>query len=143
MLVSPRQFPGRVFANRFPQGNVPLDRRREAPPEAVAPMTVLPNSAAARDIATLIHPYTNLDRHRESGPFVIAKGHGCWVEDDSGRRYLEGMAGLWSASLGFSERRLTEAATRQLERLPYTHLFNHRSCDPAIDLAERLLAIAP
>src|SRR5579871_4379625 len=117
--------------------------RRGAPPEAVEPMTVAANSSAARDIATLLHPYTNLDRHRETGPFVIARGHGCWVEDDSGRRYLEGMAGLWSASLGFSETRLAQAATRQLERLPYTHLFNHRSSDPAIDLAEQLLALAP
>jgi 4-aminobutyrate--pyruvate transaminase len=106
-------------------------------------MTVLPNSVAARDIASLVHPYTNLDKHQSVGPFVISKGEGCYVEDDSGRRYLEGMAGLWCASLGFSEPRLVAAATRQLERLPYSHLFNHRSYDPAVDLAEKLLQIAP
>jgi 4-aminobutyrate---pyruvate transaminase len=106
-------------------------------------MTALPNSTAARDIATLVHPYTNLERHAEVGPFVITRGDGCYVEDDSGRRYLEGMSGLWSASLGFSEPRLVAAATRQLERLPYSHLFGGRSVDPAIDLAEALLAIAP
>jgi 4-aminobutyrate--pyruvate transaminase len=106
-------------------------------------MTALPNSTAARDIANLIHPYTNLDRHREVGPFVIARGEGCFVEDDAGNRYLEGMAGLWCASLGFSEPRLAAAAARQLERLPYAHLFNHRSFDPAIDLAEKLVGLAP
>ena len=74
---------------------------------------------------------------------MISKGDGCFVEDDSGKRYLEALAGLWSASLGFSEPRLVAAATRQLEKLPYTQLFSHRSHDPAIDLAEKLLALAP
>ena len=106
-------------------------------------MTAKPNSTAARDIATLIHPYTNLDRHREVGPFVIASGDGCYVYDDAGRKYLEGLAGLWSASLGFSEPRLVAAATRQMQRLPYSQIFGGRSTEPAIDLAEALLAIAP
>ena len=106
-------------------------------------MTALPNSTAARDIANLIHPYTNLDRHQTTGPFVIRRGDGCYVEDDNGKRYLEGMAGLWSASLGFSEPRLVAAATRQMQQLPYSHLFNHRSFDPAIDLAEKLIGLAP
>jgi 4-aminobutyrate--pyruvate transaminase len=106
-------------------------------------MTALPNSTAARDIATLIHPYTNLDRHREVGPFVISSGDGCYVYDEGGKRYLEGLAGLWSASLGFSEPRLVAAATRQMQRLPYSQIFGGRSHEPAIDLAEKLLSIAP
>ncbi len=106
-------------------------------------MTTNPNSNAARDIANLIHPYTNLDRHAEVGPIVMKGGDGVYVTDDGGRRYLEGMAGLWSASLGFSEPRLAAAASRQLAELPFYHLFNHRSHEPAIELSERLLAIAP
>ena len=106
-------------------------------------MTALPNSTAARDIRALIHPYTNLDRHREVGPFVISSGDGCYVYDEGGKRYLEGLAGLWSASLGFSEPRLVAAATRQMQRLPYSQIFGGRSHEPAIDLAEKLLSIAP
>jgi 4-aminobutyrate--pyruvate transaminase len=106
-------------------------------------MSALPNSLAARDIATLVHPYTNLDKHQEVGPFVIASGDGCYVYDDAGRRYLEGLAGLWSASLGFSEPRLVAAATRQMEKLPYSQIFGGRSHEPAIELAEALLKIAP
>lgn len=106
-------------------------------------MSFLPNSAAARDIASLIHPYTNLDKHQTVGPFVASAGEGVYITDDSGKRYLEGMAGLWSASLGFSEPRLAAAAARQLEVLPFYHTFNHRSHEPAIDLAEALLRIAP
>ena len=77
-------------------------------------MTSHPNSLAGRDIASVIHPYTNLEQHKIVGPTVIAKGEGVYVYDDSGKRYLEGMAGLWSTSLGFSEKRLVEAAREQL-----------------------------
>ncbi|MCW3473295.1 aspartate aminotransferase family protein [Limobrevibacterium gyesilva] len=106
-------------------------------------MNHLPNSTAARDIATLIHPYTNLDRHMTAGPLVMTRGEGVYVFDDSGKRYLEGMAGLWSVSLGFGEQRLVDAATRQMQALPYSQLFGHRSHEPAIELAEKLLAMAP
>lgn len=101
------------------------------------------NSNAINDIATIIHPYTNLRKHGQSGPVIVTRGDGVFVEDESGRRYLEGMAGLWSTSLGFSEKRLVEAAVRQFEKLPYYHLFNHRSTEPSIALAEKLLEIAP
>ena len=106
-------------------------------------MNHLPNSTAARDIATLIHPYTNLDRHMTTGPVVMTRGEGVYVYDDTGKRYLEGMAGLWSTSLGFGEKRLVQAAVRQLEALPYSQIFAHRSHEPAIDLAEKLLSMAP
>ena len=102
-----------------------------------------PNSLAGRDIATVIHPYTNLEQHKTVGPTVIARGEGVYVYDDSGKRYLEGMAGLWSTSLGFSEKRLVEAAVRQMEKLPTYHIFNGRSNEPMIELAEALLKIAP
>ncbi len=90
-----------------------------------------------------LHPYTPLKAHRENGPFVISRGDGVYVYDDTGKRYLEGMAGLWCTSLGFSEQRLVDAATRQLKDLPYSHLFAHRSTPPAIELAEALVSMAP
>jgi 4-aminobutyrate---pyruvate transaminase len=106
-------------------------------------MVAQPNSLAGRDVANVIHPYTNLEQHKITGPTVIAKGEGVYVYDDSGRKYLEGMAGLWSTSLGFSEKRLVEAAVRQMEKLPTYHIFNGRSNEAMIELAEALLKIAP
>jgi 4-aminobutyrate---pyruvate transaminase len=106
-------------------------------------MVAQPNSLAGRDVASVIHPYTNLEQHKVAGPTVIAKGEGVYVYDDSGKRYLEGMAGLWSTSLGFNEKRLVEAAMRQMEKLPTYHIFQGRSNEPMIELAEALLKIAP
>ena len=61
------------------------------------------NSAASRDIAYHIHPYTNLKAHQSQGPLVITRGEGVRVFDEIGKSYIEGFAGLWCASLGFNE----------------------------------------
>ncbi|MFQ6018817.1 MAG: aminotransferase [Kiloniellaceae bacterium] len=106
-------------------------------------MPFAPNSAAARDIAYTLHAYTNLAVHEEKGPLIVSRGDGIYVWDDQGRRYIEGLAGLWCAALGFSEKRLAEAAKRQLDELPYMHTFSHRSTLPVIDLCEKLVEIAP
>ncbi len=106
-------------------------------------MSQAPNSLQARDKAYVVHPYTNLRAHEQQGPLVITRGEGIWVYDDDGKAYIEGLSGLWCASLGFSEKRLVEAARRQMERLPYTHVFAHRSSEPVIELAEKLVSIAP
>ncbi|MBM3644866.1 MAG: aspartate aminotransferase family protein [Alphaproteobacteria bacterium] len=101
------------------------------------------NSNAARDIAHHLHPYTNHKKHEGQGPLTIVRGRGVYVMDDDGKEYIEGMAGLWSAALGFSNERLARVAYEQMKQLPFYHAFNHRSHEPAIDLAERLKAMAP
>jgi 4-aminobutyrate--pyruvate transaminase len=106
-------------------------------------MVVRGNSLQARDIASLVHPYTNLKVHQNDGPVVIGKGKGVYVYDDSGKEYIEGLAGLWSTSLGWGEERLVEAAARQMRQLGTYHIFAAKSHEPGIELAERLLAMAP
>jgi 4-aminobutyrate--pyruvate transaminase len=103
----------------------------------------LPRKSAGRDIASTIHPYTNLKLHQNDGPMVITEGHGVFVRDEDGKEYLEGLAGLWCASLGFSEKRLADAAYQQLLKLPYYHTFASKAHDTGIELAEKLLSIAP
>ncbi|RNF36330.1 aspartate aminotransferase family protein [Paracoccus methylarcula] len=101
------------------------------------------NSQEARDIAYHLHSYTNAARHLEIGPMVIERGEGAYVFDNAGKRYFEAMAGLWSVGLGFNEQRLVDAATRQMQALPFYHSFSHKSHGPVIDLAEKLISIAP
>lgn len=98
---------------------------------------------AERDIQYTIHPYTNLALHEERGPLVITRGEGIYVYDEQNNRILEGLAGLWCTSLGFSEQRLIDAATAQLKELPYMHTFAHRSTSPVIELSEKLIEVAP
>ena len=104
-------------------------------------MTRTHDDNVREDVRNLLHPYTPLDRIAVTGPMVIRKGDGVYVEDDRGRRYLEGMAGLWCTALGFSEQRLVDAAIRQMRDLPYYQIFAGRSNEPSIELSERLLAM--
>ncbi len=101
------------------------------------------SNLAARDVETLIHPFTNLASFRDTGPLILERGEGSWVFDGDGKPYLEGMAGLWCTALGYSNRELVDAAVEQFRKLPFQHLFSGRSHDPAIELAEKLKEIAP
>jgi 4-aminobutyrate---pyruvate transaminase len=101
------------------------------------------SNLAARDVETLIHPFTNLASFRDTGPLILERGEGSWVFDGEGKPYLEGMAGLWCTALGYSNRELVDAAMEQFRKLPFQHLFSGRSHDPAIELAEKLKEIAP
>ena len=103
----------------------------------------LTTPAARRDLSFHLHPSTNLRSVQAEGPLVITRGEGVYVYDDEGKRYLEGMAGLWCASLGFSERRLAEAAYRQMRELPFYHSFGGKVPAISTELAERLIGIAP
>ncbi len=109
----------------------------------MAPPTFGANSAAARDIATVLHPYTDLQAHQEIGPVVITRGKGVRVWDDAGKEYIESVAGLWCAALGFDNERLVQAAVAQMRKLPFYHAFTAKSHEPMIDLAEMLLERAP
>lgn len=101
-------------------------------------------SAAARsDIAHHLHPYTQLRQLEQDGPLVITRGDGVHVIDEHGNRYLEGMAGLWCASLGFSDKRLADAAHRQMLQLPYYHAFSGKVPGPVTDLVQTLMQWAP
>lgn len=105
--------------------------------------STLPDTLASRDIAHVVHSATNLRLHESVGPMIIDRGSGVRIVDTEGRSYIDGMAGLWCASLGFDEPRLAEAATRQMRRLPYQSTFAHRSNEPSIALADALVARAP
>jgi 4-aminobutyrate--pyruvate transaminase len=109
----------------------------------IDPLPDRPNSIEARDRRSVVHGLTNLKTHLERGPLVIESGRGVWVRDAHGKDYIEGMSGLWCVSLGFGQKRLVAAATRQMETLAYYHLTNHRGHAPVVELAEKLLSIAP
>ncbi|WP_062121101.1 aminotransferase, partial [Aureimonas sp. AU40] len=59
------------------------------------------------------------------------------------KEYIEGLAGLWSVGVGFSEKRLADAAYQQMLKLPYYHTFTSKSNEPSIRLAEKLAEMTP
>ncbi|MDA0704486.1 MAG: aspartate aminotransferase family protein [Proteobacteria bacterium] len=106
-------------------------------------MTTIPNSPQARDIAYALHPYTNLSQHQKTGSLVIREGKGVYVYDEVGKSYIEGLAGLWCTALGFGEQQLVDRATEAMKTLSYYHQFGAKAHEPGIDLAEKLIELAP
>jgi 4-aminobutyrate--pyruvate transaminase len=101
------------------------------------------SNAQMRDVNSVLHPYTNLVKFRETGPMVIERGQGVRVYDENGKDYIEAMAGLWCTALGWGENELAETAAEQMRKLSFGHLFGGKSHEPAIALAEKLKDIAP
>ena len=104
--------------------------------------TVLSNTQA-RDMASLLHPFTNLTTLRQTGPLVIERGKGVFVYGSDGKDYLEAMGGLWCTALGWGEEELVEAAAEQMRKLSFAHIFGGKSHEPGIALAEKLKEMAP
>ncbi len=100
-------------------------------------------NAQTRDVESVLHGYTPLHKLRENGPMIVEGGDGVHITDSSGKTYIEALSGLWCAGLGFGNEELIEAATEQLRRLPYYHLFGGKGYEQATELAEKLKEMAP
>jgi len=106
-------------------------------------MSLTPGSLVARDAAAILHPMVNLGVIEDRGALMMARGQGVYVWDHDGKQYIEGLAGLWSTALGYGNEELAEAAAQQIRTLSFQHIFNGKSHEPGVLLAERLKAMVP
>jgi len=87
-----------------------------------------------------LHPLTDPgDRERLT---VLVKGEGVYVEDETGRRYIDGLAGLWNVSLGHGRTELADAAAQQMRQLAFANTYSGFGNPPALELAARLEELA-
>lgn len=91
-------------------------------------------------MTAMIYPSTNPSAVEQ---MVVARGEGPYIFDSNGKRYLEGMAGLWCASLGYGNEELIEAATKQLRDLSFSHMFGGKTHEIGMELADKLAAMVP
>jgi adenosylmethionine-8-amino-7-oxononanoate aminotransferase len=99
-------------------------------------------SYAARDLAHVWHPCTQMKDHEQLPPIPIHYGEGAWLEDYTGKRYLDAISSWWVNLFGHSNPRINAAIARQLGRLEHVILagFTH---EPVIALSEALSSLAP
>ena len=96
-----------------------------------------------RDLSVLWHPCTQMREHPHTLPLVpIARGEGVWLIGHDGTRYLDAVSSWWTNLFGHAEPRIGAAIAAQAGALEQVMLagFTHA---PAVELAERLLAVAP
>ncbi|MBB1520369.1 aspartate aminotransferase family protein [Aquipseudomonas guryensis] len=97
----------------------------------------------ALDAAHHIHAFVDQKALNAEGPRVMVRGEGLHLWDNEGKRYLDGMSGLWCTNLGYGRKDLAAAATRQLERLPYYNMFFHTTHPAVVELSELLFSLLP
>ena len=108
-----------------------------------ADMIAAADAWRTRDLGVLWHPCTQMREHPDVLPLVpIARGEGAWLVGRDGRRYLDAVSSWWTNLFGHAESRIAQAIATQAMTLEHVILagFSHQ---PAVELAEKLLAIAP
>ncbi len=90
-----------------------------------------------------VHPVVSLRQHESKGARIWASAEGVHLIDTEGRRVQDAFSGLWCVNAGYAQQSLVEAATRQLQRLPYGTGYFHFANEPAVRLASRLAELAP
>jgi len=91
-------------------------------------------------MSAIIYPTTNL-KHTET--ITIDRAEGIYVYDKQGNQYIEGLAGLWCTSLGYGNQELIDAASQQMGKLSFSHMFGGKTHEVGIELSERLAAMVP
>ena len=88
----------------------------------------------------LIYPTTNFKAIEQ---VTLERGEGCYVWDNQGNQYLEGLAGLWCTALGYGNQEIIATATEQMNKLTFNHMFGGKTHQVAIDLADKLASMIP
>lgn len=96
----------------------------------------------ARDLAHVWHPCTQMKDHEHVPMIPIRRGEGVWLEDMSGKRYLDAVSSWWVNLFGHANPRISAAIREQVDQLEQVILagFTHR---PIVELSEKLVALAP
>ncbi len=95
------------------------------------------------DAAHFLHPFTDFKALTAKGARIIQRADNIYLWDSEGHKILDAMSGLWCVNVGYGQRALIDAATRQLGELPFYNAFFQTATPPAIELAEVLAEVTP
>ena len=95
------------------------------------------------DQQSMFHPFSAIQDIQSSGPVIMKEGRGLTLVDSNGKEYLDVMAGLWCANVGYGNKKIIHAINQQLNSLSYFHAFNASVSDVSIECAEKILSVAP
>ncbi len=90
-----------------------------------------------------IHPWTDFATFKDEGSEIMAESEGVYVIDSDGRRYIDGIGGLWCVNIGYGREEMAQAIADQVRRIPYYCTFTHMTTPPAAELAAKLAAHTP
>ena len=97
----------------------------------------------AADAAHFLHPFTDFQSLAKKGSRIITRADNIYLWDSEGHKILDAMSGLWCVNVGYGQRALVDAASRQMAELPFYNAFFQTATPPAIELAELLASVTP
>ena len=112
-------------------------------PDRPSPPSRTTQEWQAADSAHYLHPFTDHKSLASKGSRVIERADNIYLWDTDGHRILDAMSGLWCVNVGYGQKDLIDAATRQLTTLPFYNSFFQTATPPAIELAELLAEVTP
>ncbi len=95
------------------------------------------------DADSILHPSTNANDFAQTGSRIMKSGNGVYLQDTDGNKLIDAVAGLWCVNVGYGRKELADAMHTAACDMGYYHTFTGMSNVPQIELAERLLALAP
>ena len=101
------------------------------------------NSLWRKDRDHFLHPWTHFDSFKRDGSLVIRQAEGAYVTDATGKRYLDGIGGLWCVNIGYGRREMAQAIAEQALKLSFSNTFTDCTNEPAAELAAKLAELAP
>ena len=96
-----------------------------------------------KDIDHFVHPWTDFETFHEKGSLVVAESEGAYIFDSDGRRYLDGIGGLWCVNAGYGRAEIGQAMAEQATRMTYYSSFGHHTSVPAAELSAKLASLTP
>ena len=97
----------------------------------------------AADSAHFLHPFTDFQGLARKGSRIIQRADNIYLWDTEGHKILDAMSGLWCVNVGYGQQALVDAATQQMQTLPFYNAFFQTATVPAIELAELLAEVTP
>ncbi len=95
------------------------------------------------DKAHHLHPFTDFKKYSATGGRIISRAEHVYIFDSDDNKILDGMSGLWCCNLGYSQKAIINAASEQLQKLPYYNNFFNCSNEPSVDMAKTLVDVTP
>ena len=84
-----------------------------------------------KDKDHFLHPWTHFDTFKREGSLVIREADGAYITDASGRRYLDGIGGLWCVNIGYGRDSMARVVADQMRKLSYSNTFVDCTNEPA------------
>jgi len=100
-------------------------------------------AAWENDRAHLLHPFAVFPDFNTAGSRIFEKADGVIVESEDGRKFIDGIGGLWCVNIGYNRPEMVQAIADQATKLPYYNTFTDMSSAPAANLAAKLASLAP